>query len=190
MAAPTRDSIGRRTSTMRSRSAMKASTRSPARTFVEGFADARIHEDMATVAQPGSRAGGSWRGAPRTASDRCASRRWRGAQSHASGWHGSRRHRASHSHADPPSLTSPRSRRWFVGAGFAPTEPLMVGHELLAGRPVIPHSSASRCTCHSYTAGSQSLPNVADGPMRGSSGAWPSRKACTYARSSSIRART
>ena len=38
MAAPTRDSIGRMTSTMRSRSAMNASTRSPARTFVDGFA--------------------------------------------------------------------------------------------------------------------------------------------------------
>lgn len=37
MAAPTRDSIGRMTSTMRS--AMSASTRSPARIFVEGFAD-------------------------------------------------------------------------------------------------------------------------------------------------------
>ena len=37
-AAPTRDSIGRMTSTMRLRSAMSASTRSPARTFVDGFA--------------------------------------------------------------------------------------------------------------------------------------------------------
>src|SRR5665811_643498 len=38
MVAPTRDSIGRMTSTIRLRSAMKASTRSPARTFVDGFA--------------------------------------------------------------------------------------------------------------------------------------------------------
>ena len=37
-AAPTRDSIGRMTSTMRLRAAMSASTRSPARTFVDGFA--------------------------------------------------------------------------------------------------------------------------------------------------------
>ena len=37
-AAPTRDSIGRMTSTMRLRSAISASTRSPARTFVDGFA--------------------------------------------------------------------------------------------------------------------------------------------------------
>ena len=59
--------------------------------------------------------------------------------------------------------------------------------------PGVPSRSlfwASCCSCHSYTPGSQSLPNVADGPMRGSSGAWPSRKACTYARSCSIRART
>ena len=41
---------------------------------------------------------------------------------------------------------------------------------------------------YSYTPGSQSLPNVAIGPMRGSSGACrPSRKACTYARSCLIR---
>jgi hypothetical protein len=59
--------------------------------------------------------------------------------------------------------------------------------------PGVPSRSLlrARCwSCHSYTPGSQSLPNVAVGPMRGSSEAWPSRKACTYARSSSIRART
>ena len=62
--------------------------------------------------------------------------------------------------------------------------------DLYPGVPSRLPSWASCCRCHSYTPGSQSLPNVAEGPMRGSSGAWPSRKACTYARSWLIRART
>ena len=56
--------------------------------------------------------------------------------------------------------------------------------------PGVPSRSlllASCCSCHSCTPGNQSLPNVADGPTRGSSGAPPSRRACTYARSWSIR---
>ncbi len=59
--------------------------------------------------------------------------------------------------------------------------------------PDVPSCSlflASCCSCHLCTPGSQSLPNVADGPTRGSLGTPPSRKACTYARSCSIRART
>jgi hypothetical protein len=46
------------------------------------------------------------------------------------------------------------------------------------------------CSCRSCTPGSQSLPYVADGPTRGSPGTPASRRACTYARSCSIRART
>jgi hypothetical protein len=59
--------------------------------------------------------------------------------------------------------------------------------------PGVPSRSLLRarcCSCHSCTPGSQSLPNVADGPTRGSSGTWSSRRACAYARSCSIRART
>jgi len=49
---------------------------------------------------------------------------------------------------------------------------------------------ARRWSCRSCTPGSQSQPNVADGPTRGSLGTPVSRKACTYARSWSIRACT
>ena len=65
-----------------------------------------------------------------------------------------------------------------------------VARDLYPGVPSCSLLLASCCRCHSYTPGSQSFPNVADGPMRGSSEGRPSRKACTYARSSSIRART
>jgi hypothetical protein len=61
---------------------MRASTRSPARTFVDGFAG-----DPFTRTWPPSHnrvaSGGSSRGAPRTASDRCASRREGGDHSRA-----------------------------------------------------------------------------------------------------------
>jgi hypothetical protein len=57
--------------------------------------------------------------------------------------------------------------------------------------PGVPSRSllrASCCSCRSCTPDIQS--NVADGTTRGSLGTWASRKACTYARSWSIRART
>jgi hypothetical protein len=44
--------------------------------------------------------------------------------------------------------------------------------------------------CPVCTSLTHSQPGLADGPMRGSLGAWPSRKAWTYARSWLIRART
>jgi hypothetical protein len=59
--------------------------------------------------------------------------------------------------------------------------------------PGVPSRSLLRarcCSCRSCTPGSQSLPNVADGPSRGLLGTWSSRRACTYARSCSIRACT
>ena len=57
--------------------------------------------------------------------------------------------------------------------------------------PGVPSRSllrASCCSCRACTPDIQS--NVADGPTRGSPGTPPSRRACTYARSCSIRART
>jgi len=59
--------------------------------------------------------------------------------------------------------------------------------------PGVPSRSLLRarcCSCRSCTPGSQSLPYVADGPTRGSLRTSASRKACTYARSWSIRACT
>ena len=44
--------------------------------------------------------------------------------------------------------------------------------------------------CPSCISLTHSQPGLADGPIRGSSGTSPSRRACTYARSSSIRARS
>jgi hypothetical protein len=59
--------------------------------------------------------------------------------------------------------------------------------------PGVPSRSllrARRWACPLCTSLTHSQPGLADGPIRGSLGSWPSRKACTYARSSSIRART
>jgi hypothetical protein len=59
--------------------------------------------------------------------------------------------------------------------------------------PGVPSRSLLRarcCSCRSCTPGSQSLPYVADGPIRGSPGTPASRRACTYARSWSSRACT
>ncbi len=65
-----------------------------------------------------------------------------------------------------------------------------LGGRLAVGVTFHRRRAARRWTCRSCTPGSQSWPNVADGPIRGSSGTPASRTACTYARSCSIRART
>jgi hypothetical protein len=59
--------------------------------------------------------------------------------------------------------------------------------------PGVPSSSllrARRWACPLCTSLTHSQPGLADGPIRGSLGSWASRKACTYARSWSIRACT
>jgi small-conductance mechanosensitive channel len=66
----------------------------------------------------------------------------------------------------------------------------VLGTVLAAGCIALGLLRARRWSCRSCTPGSQSLPYVADGPTRGSLGTWASRKACTYARSWSIRACT
>jgi len=92
--------------------------------------------------------------------------------------------------AVPQGLTQGRHRPATVLSQEPWQGCLVAQADLYPGDPSCSLFLASCCSCHSYTPGSQSLPNVADGPIRGSLGLWASRKACTYARSSSIRART
>ena len=53
-----------------------------------------------------------------------------------------------------------------------------------AGFPSCSRRSATPRAWPSWMSLTHSQPGFADGPIRGSSGAWPSRRACTYARSS------
>ena len=62
-----------------------------------------------------------------------------------------------------------------------------VDHVPVASRSLL---SARLWACPAWMSLTHSQPGLADGPIRGSSGSRPSRRACTYARSCSIRART
>ena len=68
---------------------------------------------------------------------------------------------------------------------------LIAGRESLAGRPVALASLGEALElARSCTSLTHSQPALADGPIRGSLGTSASRRACTYARSWSIRACT
>ena len=63
-------------------------------------------------------------------------------------------------------------------------------HQSLAGHAAALVSSGEAKSCASCTPATQSQPSLADGPTRASLRTWASRKACTYARSRSIRSCT